>query len=133
MKKKIGYAIQYFTDAINKTNDALSMFNLAQIYLYEIQSEENLLCSIDLFIKSYFQNLFISLDLMIIALIKKIGYDFEKYEQLLKNYTKKSKELVKSIKEIIYSNNLIDIYVFDYFYEYHKNIEFEITSKYNLF
>ena len=72
IEKNIGLAIEYFKEAIRQSNDYLSMYNLAHIYMYNELVNQNLNKSIDLLIRS--MNKFIhSFILLCLALLKKFS------------------------------------------------------------
>ena len=85
--KNIGYAIEYFDEVVRRWEDKISMYNLAHIYIYEIETDQKIDESIELLIKSSNQNFEPSKYLLCISLIKKHNFDFEKIHNEL---TKKS-------------------------------------------
>lgn len=51
IKQSIELAIIYFTEAINKSNDILSIYNLAHIYIFIDKTKEKIIESIDLLLQ----------------------------------------------------------------------------------
>ena len=73
--------IEYFNESIKRFNDYLSMFNLAHIYIYEFNSNEKIDEAITLLIKSSFQYFINAIDLLLIAIVKKFGYDLNEIKK----------------------------------------------------
>ena len=103
------------------------MYNLAHIYIYEFKTDEKIDESIKLLIKSSNQNFESSKYLLCISLIKKHNFDFEKIQNEL---TKKSKNMVIPISNIIFELNLLEKTVFQYFEEEFKTIDFLYNFSY---
>ena len=82
-------AIEYFEEAIRQKNDAVSLYNLSSIYIYDKRVNQNIDKSIEMLIKSFNQGFQPSLYLLSIALIKKaINFSSFNYDQINKEVDK---------------------------------------------
>ena len=121
--KNLGFAIEYFDEAISRFNDELSIYNLAHLYLYEDETKEKIDKSIELLTKLLKTSFFPARNLFCIALIIKNGCNFEKnYQNLLE--IKISIYLMKIILEMILKQNFIIKSFFEEKYQQYKKIDF---------
>lgn len=81
--KRIGSAIEYFKEAIQKSNDKVSMHNLAHLSFFEDPIKECFNESVILLIKSLELNFHRSEYLLIIVLLHKHGNDYDKIKKEL--------------------------------------------------
>ena len=98
------------------------MYNLAHLYMYEINDQKNIDKSIELLIKS--SNFNPSKNLLCIALIKKYGFNIEYIKKELLKQTDKNIELTLIIYNMIQDMKLIDKIVFDITYNFYKKVDF---------
>ena len=125
IQPNIGYAIEYFKEAISQKNDLLSKYNLSHIYIYEYSTKENIDESIKILIKSIEEVEFSpSYDLLFIALIKKHGFNIEQIKKELYNNTHKNSELVDKIVLLLNNKNLMNEKIFENQYQFYKTIDF---------
>ena len=120
IKSQIGRSISYFEEAIYQQNDALSMYNLAHIYIYNETINADINKTIDLLIRSSDQFLY-SLILLALLLIKQHGFNLEIINETIKKHTTNN---AINIGNTINDFNLFDKRKFDNFYELHRNIDF---------
>ena len=129
IEKNVSFAIEYFNDAVCKKYDVIAMYNLANIYLYDIQSDNSVLKSIDLLINSLNQDFDSTRELLLIALIKQFDYDYEKYEQIFCYFGDKIEEALEFFIYNIESNKLNEASKFEISYEYYRNVDFIYNYK----
>ena len=127
IQKNIEFAIIYFDENIKRSNDKISMYNLAHIYICVDQSKEMIDKSIDLLINSINQNLLLAEFLLCVALIKKHGLNFSNIYKEIKMKTEKTSRLSDEIFEII---DLTGIYSMEAFNQFYKAISM-FDVKYN--
>ncbi|KAK8843573.1 hypothetical protein M9Y10_024630 [Tritrichomonas musculus] len=123
--KRLGSAIEYFEEAIRQGNDYLSMYNLAHIYIYEENINQDINKLIDLLIKSS-EKFDPSFFLLCIILIKQnISYkDVIKNNDLAKKISRKIVEIGSKF-EVIYD------YLKDKDYIYNLFLQPVLTSELN--
>ena len=124
IESNINLSIEYFQEAIRQKNDALSMYNLSNIYIYDNRIKQNLDKSIELLIKSINLGFYPSYFLIGIALVLKAGFDIKNIEYEMDMHKDITKSLKEEIIEIIKYNNLCTKTFFDRFHKNIKNICF---------
>ncbi|KAK8887072.1 hypothetical protein M9Y10_038108 [Tritrichomonas musculus] len=122
--KRIGNAIEYFNEAIRQKNDALSVYNLAHIYLYDESIENGLNKSIELLLSTWKYSFIYSRTLLCLALLKKHGNNLTNIKNEFSNYPEISDTFESSILEAIkyYQLNIESIFLAKF--EYFRNIDF---------
>ncbi|KAK8834388.1 hypothetical protein M9Y10_019120 [Tritrichomonas musculus] len=123
IKPRLGLSIEYFKEAIKQKNNAISMYNLGHLYLYENPIKDSINQSIDLLIRSLNEGFPPSFELLCISLFKKYDNDIDSIKQKLDEQTNnfdKYKTKIYEIIEIFISNK--SLYESEYL-EY-KNIDF---------
>ena len=116
-KQNVAMAIIYFDEAIRQKNDFLSMYNKANILLYD-ETVKNVDDAINLLIES--SNEFIhSLILLCIALIKKHGFNETILEKDISTHKNISSNLAQKILKTIKKLNIIQL--FEYLYNLYNN------------
>ncbi|KAK8896769.1 hypothetical protein M9Y10_014686 [Tritrichomonas musculus] len=118
--KNLGLAMAYFDEAIRQNNDLLSMYNLANIYIYEDGTNERIDSGILLLVKSFELGFLLSKELLCIILVKKCGFDLDNIKKELNNQIYQSNNLKSMILEMISSHGLIK-YFSDYYI--YKNVD----------
>ncbi|KAK8839738.1 Receptor-interacting serine/threonine-protein kinase 1 [Tritrichomonas musculus] len=128
IQPKIGLAIEYFEEAIRQKNDAVSMYNLSNIYIYDDRVNQNIDKSIELLIRSFNQGFQPSLYLLIIALIKKVNdfnyFNYFKIIEEIDKYKDTTENLKTKIRQTIFCYNLCDANTFEEKYNITRKIEF---------
>ena len=123
IKKNLGAAIDYFSEAIRQKDDYLSMYNLAHLYIYEEEVTSNINKIIDLLIKSSIQFNH-SLILLCLVLIKKFDFNIEMINKEIEKRNDKATNLTTKIYRMIYNLNLFERSVFHNFYENYSTKDF---------
>ena len=92
-------AVVYFKEAIHQKNDFLSMYNLANIYIFDDAIKQDIDTSIDLLIRSspYFYH---STFLLYLVLLNKFGYDINAIMKFIDEKANHSCELSSKIMEM---------------------------------
>lgn len=121
VKANIGKAMEYFEDAIKIGNDSIAKYNLANIYLYDINDINK---SIDLLIDSY-NECSRSIILLSLALIKKHGFNLEIIQQ--EENIRIPNKLFTAIKNIITRSNMLNKSLFLKIYEKNRKVDFLYT------
>ncbi|KAK8892389.1 hypothetical protein M9Y10_029615 [Tritrichomonas musculus] len=128
IQPKIGLAIEYFEEAIRQKNDALSMYNLSNIYIYDDRVNQNIDKSIELLIKSFNQGFQPSIFLLSVALIKKVNdfnyFNYDKISEEIDKYKDTTEKLKMKIQQIIFYFILYDANTFEKIYDFTRKIEF---------
>ena len=128
--KNIGLAKEYFNEAVNKSNDYLSMFNLAKIYIFDEPNEKYHKKIIELLTNSFSLGFKHSIFLLSSYLFKKYGLDLSKISAAVP--TKFRNEVINIIQyKILADKNIDDTFRFyqntDYIYD--KLLDFtELTD-----
>ena len=129
-------AINYFKEVIDQNcingNYNLALYNLAHLYFYKDQNDDNMKKSIQLLIKSSNENFYPSILLLYIISIYNFGIEYENIINELSKYDVISSNLAKSIHNILKLEQLEYITVFedrfnqlrdiDFIYDLHMNI-----------
>ena len=124
IESNINLSIEYFQEAIRQKNDALSMYNLSNIYIYDNRIKQNLDKSIELLIISINLGFYPSYFLIGIALVLKAGFDIKNIEYEMDMHKDITKSLKEEVIETIKYNNLCTKSFFDRFHKNIKNICF---------
>ena len=122
--KNIGFAIEYFDEAITRFNDEVSMYNLAHICIYEDKTDEKIDQSIDLLIKLAKKNFIQSQTLLCIALIKRYGFNLGIIKSELHKRMNITEDLSKKIHQMIINLKLANEKNFIELYNYYKKMDF---------
>ena len=119
IRARTANAIVYLEEAIRQKNDILSMYNLANIYIYDESYENKIDKAIELLFKSFDQFPH-SCILLCLALIKKFGFQREEIEKHVRELnSKKSKADLSSIFRFLDLFQSTDD--FTYYYEYYRD------------
>ena len=129
IEKNIGLSITYFKEAIQQKYDIVALYNLAHIYIYEIQSEKSIDDSINLLLGSSLQ--FYESVLLCIALIKKHGFNIDKIQKELNEKINWDHTIVDSVCKMIKCYGLFREQ-FDDVIEYFKEVDFLYTFTKNV-
>ena len=124
IKPNIGLAAVYFEEAIKKKNDAVAMYNLGHLYLYNDQLKDNKQQSIYFLIQSFTEGFHKSLILLCLSLIKSYGYSKDKISQRLENVEMESFKLSLLVCQMIDQLKLYEKEAFEKIYEYHRKIDY---------
>ena len=124
IEPNIGLAAVYFEEAIKKKNDAVAMYNLGHLYLYNDQLKDNKQQSIYFLIQSFTEGFHKSLILLCLSLIKSYGYSKDKISQRLENVEMESLKLSLLVCQMIDQLKLYEKEVFEKIYEYHRKIDY---------
>lgn len=119
INQSIDAAKIYFNEAINKDN-AISMYNLAHIYIYNEPNSDNINKSIKLLIISFSYSFWPSLYLLCIALIQKYGCSINTSN--IKMEIEKENEIMPYVMQKI--NLLSDHIFYEKAYNQFKEIDF---------
>ncbi|KAK8846335.1 hypothetical protein M9Y10_020344 [Tritrichomonas musculus] len=118
---KTGNAIPFFEEAIRQKNDILSMYNLANIYIYDENVKNGIDKAIELLIDSSSKFIFSHI-LLCIALVKKFGFKLDKIEEHIQNIKKENSNIdSKQIRETFCYLNLNSIEIFTSYYEKYRD------------
>lgn len=124
---RIYSAIEYFNEAIEKTGNILSIYNLIHTYLFEIPNYENYIKSLNLIFTNKAKTIQIQdfQDLICLILISLFGFDFNKIIKGFRPFICKyfSSDLISPIFlcDKILRQNLIDKKKFDALYQKYKS------------
>ncbi|KAK8899031.1 hypothetical protein M9Y10_001328 [Tritrichomonas musculus] len=128
IQPKIGLAIEYFEEAIRQKNDAVSMYNLSNIYMYDERVNQNIAKSIEMLIKSFNQGFQPSIVLLSIELIKKTinfnNFNYAKIKEEIDKYKDTTDKLKMGIQQIIFFFKLYDANIFEEIYNNYRKIEY---------
>ena len=107
------------------------MYNLSHLYIY--MYENKLDKSIELLIKTLGKGFSLSLNLLCISLIKKIGFniDIEKIQKEITKFSNESKKISKLIYQEIQDFNLKNKSIFEIYYNSFKTCDFIYDYKRN--
>ncbi|KAK8841993.1 hypothetical protein M9Y10_026206 [Tritrichomonas musculus] len=118
--KNIVYAIELFNEAIKQKDDKISMYNLANIYIFDCDVKKDYEKSLKLLVRSSKNNFIYSKILLCILLIK-----------MLKNITVnditneiKDEALAKELYELIIRFNMTNAYVYQTLFDTFSKIDF---------
>ena len=108
IQANIENAIVYLKEAIRQKNDILSMYNLANIYLYDKDHEKNIDEAIELLFNSSDQ-FYHSYILLCLALVKKFGFKIDEIEKHVAELgSKQSKATLSSMSSDLHFLQLND-------------------------
>lgn len=123
--KRIGSAIEYFKEAKNHSNDAICMYNLAHLCLFENTVKDSIDESIKLLIRSSMLNFSPSKYLLCLALIAKFGFSFETQAiKELSKHAKKANDLSSTLCKMIENLKLRNKVVYTNTHNFFKSIDF---------
>ena len=119
--------IEFLNEAIRQKKDILSMYNLANIYMYNDKSKID--DAIDLLFNSFSQFSY-SLNLLCLALVKKYGFNFNKIEDKVKELDKNCpKNKLSLIINKLYYLRLYNNWEFESLYESYREKYFLYNYK----
>ena len=124
LKPNINFAIELFNEAIHQSNDLLSMYNLASIFIFTnniITNDEKI---IDLLIKSFISGFYPSIVLLCLFLIKKFDFKINKIKEVLSKRIDVSHKLINSIIQNIDFLQLKDETIFQNKYNCYSKMNF---------
>ena len=124
IKKELGWAIEYFKEAIRYGDYPIPMYNLAHLYFYENPIENSNKESIKLLITSSNKNHYPSKFLLCIVSIYEFGNNINTIIQELNKIEPISCQLINSICNIIYSNGLDQESILKEKYDQYRNIDY---------
>lgn len=123
----IGYAIEYFKEAIREKNDILSKYNLSITYLYDIPLiDDNENKSIELLLDLNDVEFTPFTELLCLSLVKKYGFNItiEDINHELEKHANIPISKAYSILNMIKNNKLNESYYFEEKYLFYKNQNF---------
>ncbi|KAK8883485.1 hypothetical protein M9Y10_042577 [Tritrichomonas musculus] len=120
IQPNIVLAIEYFNEAIHKSNDMICMYNLAHLYFYENKEND----AIDLLIQSCKLGFHPSKYLLILSLIKKFQNRIDVFMKELEELIDKSSKLFSDIYQLFINHHFDDILSYNVFYQYFKKIDY---------
>ena len=122
--------IEFLNEAIHQKKDILSMYNLANIYMYNDKSKID--DAIDLLFNSFSQFSY-SLNLLCLALVKKYGFNFNKIEDKVKELDKNCpKNKLSLIINKLYYLRLYNNWEFESLYESYREKYFLYNYKHEI-
>ena len=124
IKKELGWAIEYFKEAIKLSNHPIPLYNLAHLYFYEKPIENSNLESIKLLMTSSKFYHYPSMFLLCIISIYEFGNDITDIIKELNKIEPISYQLINSIINIFYSNRLDQESILKEKYEQYRNIDY---------
>lgn len=134
VSKNVSLAIVYFNEAVQKTDNSLSKFNLASIYIYE-QAFQNIDLAIDYLLDLYVFNVKPFRELLCIALLLQNRCDLKVINNYLQKYSNKqidSHKITNSLNNIIIMYGLNVASSFVKFFDYYRDIDFVFDHLLNM-